>query len=97
MRVSYGMRKTCEESPRNKYFFASLKSLKKGVGSGVGSGSGFVSQRYESAPKCHGSPILQGTNFNLNYCSPRLLVTNVASTRTLKDFFSSPIWIKLVA
>jgi hypothetical protein len=27
-------------------FFASLKSLKKGVGSGVGSGSGSVSQRY---------------------------------------------------
>jgi hypothetical protein len=29
-------------------FFASLKSMKKGVGSGVGSGSGagFISQRY---------------------------------------------------
>ncbi len=34
-----------------KYFFASLLSLKKGVGSGVGSrsGAGFVSQRYGSA------------------------------------------------
>ncbi len=32
-----------------KYFFASLKSIKKGVGSGVGAGS---------APKCHGSPTL---------------------------------------
>jgi hypothetical protein len=30
-------------------FFASLKSMKKEVGSGVGSGS---------APKCHGSPQL---------------------------------------
>ncbi len=29
-------------------FFASLKSLKKGVGSGVGSGSGSISQRYGS-------------------------------------------------
>jgi hypothetical protein len=29
--------------------FASLKSLKKGVGSGVGSGAGFISQRYRSA------------------------------------------------
>jgi hypothetical protein len=39
-------------------FFTSLKSLKKGVGSGVG--SGFISQRYRSgsAPKCHGSPTL---------------------------------------
>jgi hypothetical protein len=35
-----------------KVFFASLKSLKKGVG------SGFVSQRYGSAPKCHGTPTL---------------------------------------
>jgi hypothetical protein len=36
---------------RKKYDFllASLKSMKKGVGSGVGSGS---------APKCHGSPTL---------------------------------------
>jgi hypothetical protein len=37
------------------YFFAFLKSLKKGVGSGVGSrsgvgsGSGFISHRYGSA------------------------------------------------
>jgi hypothetical protein len=29
-------------------FFASLKSLKKGVGSGVGSGSGSISHRYGS-------------------------------------------------
>jgi hypothetical protein len=35
-----------------KYIFASLKSLKKGVGSGVGSGS---------APNCHGSPTLVNT------------------------------------
>ena len=41
---------------KNKYFFASLMLLKKGVRSGVGSGS--VSQRYGSAPKCHGSPTL---------------------------------------
>jgi hypothetical protein len=41
-------------------FFASLKSMKKGVRSGVGSGSGSISQRYGSgsAPKCHGSPTL---------------------------------------
>jgi hypothetical protein len=32
-----------------KFFYASLKPLKKGVESGVGSGS---------APKCHGSPTL---------------------------------------
>jgi hypothetical protein len=30
------------------FFFASLKSLKKGVGSGVGSGAGSVCQRYRS-------------------------------------------------
>jgi hypothetical protein len=30
-------------------FFASLKILKKGVGSGVGAGSGCISQRYGSA------------------------------------------------
>jgi hypothetical protein len=29
-----------------KYFFASLESLKKEVGSGVGSGSGSINQRY---------------------------------------------------
>jgi hypothetical protein len=55
-------------------FFASLKSLKKGVGSGVG--SGFISQRYRSAdpdphqrgsrsaPKCHGSSTLLDSPFN---------------------------------
>ncbi len=32
---------------KKKFFFASLQSLKKGVGSGVGSGS--ISQRYRSA------------------------------------------------
>ncbi len=47
-------------SCRKKYeeiFFASLKFLKKGVGSGVGSrsGAGSISERYGSAPKCHGS------------------------------------------
>jgi hypothetical protein len=31
-----------------KFFFASLKSLKKEVGSGVGSESGSISQRYGS-------------------------------------------------
>jgi hypothetical protein len=43
------------ENNKNK-IFSSLKSLKKGVGSGVG--SGFVSQRCGSgsASKCHGSP-----------------------------------------
>ncbi len=30
------------------YLFASLKPLKKGVGSGIGSGSGSISQRYGS-------------------------------------------------
>jgi hypothetical protein len=48
---------------RKKYgkkliFFASLKSLKRGVGSGVGSGSGSISQRSGSASKFHGSPTL---------------------------------------
>ncbi len=36
---------------KKKYFFASLKLMKEGVGSRIGSGSG-------SAPKRHGSPIL---------------------------------------
>jgi hypothetical protein len=39
-----------------KKMFASLKSLKKGVENGVG--SGFISQRSGSAPKCHGSSTL---------------------------------------
>ena len=51
LRVSY--KKKYEE---NFFFLASLKSLRKVVGSGVGSGS--VSQRYGSAPKCHKSPTL---------------------------------------
>jgi hypothetical protein len=34
------------------FFFASLKSMKKGVGSGS------ISHRYGSAPKCHGSSTL---------------------------------------
>jgi hypothetical protein len=43
-------------SYKKKYdFFALLKSMKKGGGSGVG--SGYVSQR-GSASKCNGSPIL---------------------------------------
>jgi hypothetical protein len=42
---------------KKKIFFTSLKSLTKGVGSGVG--SGFFCQRYGSAPKCHGSPTLR--------------------------------------
>jgi hypothetical protein len=45
-----------EKKLRKKFFFAFLKSLKKGVGSGVGSGS--MSPRCGSAPKCHGSPTL---------------------------------------
>jgi hypothetical protein len=32
-------------------FFASLKSLKKRVGSRVGSGSGYISQRYGSGDR----------------------------------------------
>jgi hypothetical protein len=51
LRVSY--KKKYEEE---KCFFASFKSLKKGVGSGVGSGYGSISQRYRSAPKCHPDP-----------------------------------------
>jgi hypothetical protein len=58
---------------RESLFFASLKSLKKGVGSRVGSGSGSrsISQRYGSgsAPKCHGSPTLMQNkqkNFSQN-------------------------------
>ncbi len=43
-----------------KFFFASLNSMEKGVGSGVG--SRFISQMYGfgsgSAPKCHGFPTL---------------------------------------
>jgi hypothetical protein len=33
---------------KKKNFFASLKSMKKGVGSGVRSGSGSISQKYGS-------------------------------------------------
>jgi hypothetical protein len=35
-----------KKNMKNNIFFASLKSVKKGVGSGVG--SGFISQRYGS-------------------------------------------------
>ncbi len=45
LRVSYKKRIW-----REKFFFASLKSPKKRVGSGS------ISPRYGSAPKCHGSP-----------------------------------------
>jgi hypothetical protein len=40
-----------KEKNMKKIFFASLKSLKKGVGSGVGSesGAGSISQRHEFA------------------------------------------------
>jgi hypothetical protein len=43
-----------------KFFFAHLKSLKKGVGSGVRSGSRSISQMCGSgsAPSCHRSPTL---------------------------------------
>ncbi len=48
-----------KEKNMNKiFFFASLKSLKKGVGSGTEFGTGSVSKRYGSTPKCHGSPTL---------------------------------------
>jgi hypothetical protein len=52
LRVSY------KKKYEKRNFFASLKSLKKGVRFGVG--SGFVSQRYGcgSAPKHQGSPTL---------------------------------------
>jgi hypothetical protein len=40
-----------------KFFFASFKSLKKGVGSEVGSRSGSVFG-FGYAPNCHGSPTL---------------------------------------
>ncbi len=43
------------------FFFASLKSLKNGVESGVE--SGYVSQKYGSASKCHGSSTLGQANY----------------------------------
>ena len=43
LRVSY------KKNLKKYNFFAPLKSLKKGVGSGVGTGSGSISQRYGSA------------------------------------------------
>ncbi len=55
-------------SLRKKYeknnFLASLKSLKKGVGSGVKPGP--ISQRCgsRSAPKCHGSPTLKSRSWS---------------------------------
>jgi hypothetical protein len=49
LRVSY------QNFGKKPHFFASLKSLKKGVGSRVGSGSG-------SASKCNGSPTLPPPN-----------------------------------
>ncbi len=52
---------------KKKILFASLKSLKKGVRSGVGSGSRSISQRYGSADpdphQCHGSPTLLANQF----------------------------------
>ncbi len=47
-----------EDNVESNIFFASLKSLKKGVGLGVGSGSRPISQRHGSAPKCCGSPTM---------------------------------------
>jgi hypothetical protein len=54
---------------KKNFFFASFKSLKKGVGSGDGSGfgsgygagsrAGSISQRYGSGDPDHGSPALQ--------------------------------------
>ncbi len=41
------LRSSYKKKIEKNYFFASIKSLKKGVGSGVGSGS--ISQRYGSA------------------------------------------------
>jgi|688.fasta_scaffold553334_1 hypothetical protein len=37
-----------KKNEEKKYFLKSLKSLKKGVGSGVGSESGSITQRYRS-------------------------------------------------
>jgi hypothetical protein len=54
-------------------FLASLKSLKKGVG------SGFVSQRYGSAPKCHGSPALIGMSLKL--CSRTIFMRDMERIR----------------
>jgi hypothetical protein len=49
-----------EKNMAKTNFFAYLKFLKKGVGSGVVSGSGSIRQRCgsESAAKYHGSPTL---------------------------------------
>jgi hypothetical protein len=40
--------KLYEKNMKKLSFFLSLKSLKKGVRSGIGSGSGSISQRYRS-------------------------------------------------
>jgi hypothetical protein len=42
------LRASYEKKMEKKYFFASLKSVKKVVGSGVRSGSGSISQRHGS-------------------------------------------------
>ncbi len=61
---------------------ASLKSLKKGVWSGFITGS----QRYGSAPKCHGSPTLTKivwTYGSVSYVGPHIsIVLGVVSTPT---------------
>jgi len=50
----------CLQISYKEIFFTSLKSQKKGVGSGTGAGSGSICQRCGSgsAPQCHGSPTL---------------------------------------
>jgi hypothetical protein len=81
LRLSY------KKKIRKKYFFAfaSFKSLKKEVGSGVGSGS--VSQRYGSAPKCHRSPTLPRCGVVLKYHTPMdlLLTTGKNHQATLRN------------
>jgi hypothetical protein len=68
--------KLSEKMLKIKYFFASLKSLKTGVGSVIGSGS--ISQRYGSAM----SRILNtGIKCDINFCAnPETFVNFVLLT-----------------
>jgi hypothetical protein len=70
------------------FFFASLKSMKKEVGSGVGSGSN--SQRYGSgsAPKCHGSPTLK----KHKQYTKTLDKNNNKTKATLASFLGCLVW-----
>jgi hypothetical protein len=56
-------KKICKKS----IFFASLKSLKKGVGSGIGSGS--ISQRYGSADPDPHQYVTDPQHCTLRFCS----------------------------